>query len=188
MRRETEAVGQDSFLDVVANIVGILIILVMVAGMRMANASVEATPSADFEEAKRKLEESMRTELALKEEALDLAKRIESTVGGAEEQQALRDLLARRLAEWQSRIAERKKTLDTQSQEAFNLNRDLDEARRLLANLEKEATQLASAKKTPKVIQSHCTPLSRIVSGPEVHFASPADGFRTYRWKTCCAN
>jgi hypothetical protein len=170
MRRETEAVGQDSFLDVVANIVGILIILVMVAGMRMANASMEATPTPDFEEARRKLEQSLRTENVLKDETLDLAERIKSTAVGAEEQQALRDMLARRQVEWERRIAERKKMLGAQAQEAFDLNRDLDEAKRLLGRLQSEATQLASAKKAPTILKSHCTPMSRIVSGPEAHF------------------
>lgn len=170
MIRDTEAVGQDSFLDVVANIVGILIILVMVAGMRMANASVEATPMPELEEAKRKLEESLRTENSLKEETLDLAERIKTTGMGAQEQQMLRDALARHIAEWERRIAERKKSLDSQAREAFDLNKELDDAKRLLARLESEATQLAATEKVPKVIESHCTPLSQIVSGPEAHF------------------
>ena len=42
----TEAVGSDSFLDVVTNIVGILIILVMVVGMRTKNAPVETEDDA----------------------------------------------------------------------------------------------------------------------------------------------
>ena len=33
--------GQDSFLDVVSNLVGVLIILIMVAGARVRNASAE---------------------------------------------------------------------------------------------------------------------------------------------------
>ena len=42
-RRETsqQAVGDDSFLDIVANIVGILIILIVVAGVRASRAPVE---------------------------------------------------------------------------------------------------------------------------------------------------
>ena len=41
-RPQTEAPGQDSFLDVVANLVGILIILVMVVGARAKDAWVES--------------------------------------------------------------------------------------------------------------------------------------------------
>ena len=36
--------GQDSFLDIVANLVGILIILVMVVGVRAKDALLEAAP------------------------------------------------------------------------------------------------------------------------------------------------
>ena len=41
-RRREEAPGQDSFLDVVANLVGILIILVMVVGLKTRDALVQA--------------------------------------------------------------------------------------------------------------------------------------------------
>ncbi|MEO8494622.1 MAG: hypothetical protein ABI614_06105, partial [Planctomycetota bacterium] len=46
-----EAPGQDSFLDVVANLVGILIILVMVIGVRAKDAILDAAPVAAKEEA-----------------------------------------------------------------------------------------------------------------------------------------
>jgi DNA repair exonuclease SbcCD ATPase subunit len=170
MNREPESVGQDSFLDVVANIVGILIILVMVAGMRMASASVETAIPAQIQEATRKLEQSVETERALREEVLDLARRIQSTAAGAEEQQALRDALARHLAEWERRIEEKRALLDVNSRETFDVNRELEEMKRLLASLESEAAQLAATEKPPVVIRSHCTPLSQIVSGPEAHF------------------
>ncbi|HEY2882468.1 MAG TPA: hypothetical protein VGJ15_08545, partial [Pirellulales bacterium] len=46
-----ESAGQDSFLDVTTNIVGILIILVMVAGMRAQNPVVTTTaPEPNTEE------------------------------------------------------------------------------------------------------------------------------------------
>ena len=45
--KEEAASGHDSFLDIVANIVGILIILVMVVGVRARNAPVQASPVAD---------------------------------------------------------------------------------------------------------------------------------------------
>ena len=44
-RRPEIDIGSDSFLDIIANIVGILIILIVVAGLRVSNASVaEVTP------------------------------------------------------------------------------------------------------------------------------------------------
>lgn len=49
MRRKTpdpsEGPGQDSFLDIVANLVGILIILIMVIGARATDAMVEVVPA-----------------------------------------------------------------------------------------------------------------------------------------------
>ena len=42
-----EGPGQDSFLDIVANLVGILIILVMVVGVRAKDAMVQAETEAN---------------------------------------------------------------------------------------------------------------------------------------------
>ena len=41
-RNQVEAPGQDSFLDVVANLVGIILILIMVVGTQVKNAYVAA--------------------------------------------------------------------------------------------------------------------------------------------------
>ena len=43
---DTSSAGQDSFLDVVTNIVGILIILVMVVGARVQQVVLTAVPQA----------------------------------------------------------------------------------------------------------------------------------------------
>ena len=43
---EISSAGQDSFLDVVTNIVGILIILVMVVGGRVGQMGLNAVPAA----------------------------------------------------------------------------------------------------------------------------------------------
>ena len=48
-RTLNDAPGQDSFLDIVANLVGILIILVMVIGARATDAMVEAAPDRTVE-------------------------------------------------------------------------------------------------------------------------------------------
>jgi hypothetical protein len=44
---EISSAGQDSFLDVVTNIVGILIILVMVVGGRVGQIGLDAVPKAN---------------------------------------------------------------------------------------------------------------------------------------------
>ena len=53
--------GQDSFLDVVSNLVGVLIILVMVAGARVRNATTEVFSEADASEISATVEESDAT-------------------------------------------------------------------------------------------------------------------------------
>jgi len=46
------AIGSDSFLDIIANFVGILIILIVIAGLRVSNSPISlniATPRTDAE-------------------------------------------------------------------------------------------------------------------------------------------
>ena len=48
MKTETENIGQDSFLDIVANLVGILIILIMVVGAHAQSQWTHAQPNEDI--------------------------------------------------------------------------------------------------------------------------------------------
>ena len=48
--REEQPFGSDSFLDVIANIVGILIILIVIVGMKVANQAIETPEPVVAEE------------------------------------------------------------------------------------------------------------------------------------------
>ncbi|MBQ2684034.1 MAG: hypothetical protein IJG02_09170 [Thermoguttaceae bacterium] len=68
---ESPGAGEDSFLDIVSNMVGILIILVMIAGFRLGRAVPEEEPRADREEpsaAARQEETARQEEIARKKE------------------------------------------------------------------------------------------------------------------------
>ena len=98
MRRTTnqdsDGFGSDSFLDVVANIVGILIILVMVAGVRVGKASLEAASRPpDRSAAARELERLKSQAVSVESELRSLAAQADSVrlaaAQGARERGAL---------------------------------------------------------------------------------------------------
>ena len=65
-RRDISDAGQDSFLDIVANIVGILIILVMVMGVRAKNAPIRlSVPSPQRQVAEHELQRELAAEQSL---------------------------------------------------------------------------------------------------------------------------
>jgi hypothetical protein len=173
-KQETEAAGSDSFLDVVTNIVGILIILAMVVGIRIKHGPAQPAESNwDEAEAKEKVDR-------LQAEASSLERNIHKTEGQisdlAEAAKGLyqqRGTFAYLIAEHERELNAARKTLDDQTREAFDLRRAQAKAELDLKRLEQEAADAQSAAQNanrPIKIQSRPTPISHTVFGDEVHF------------------
>ncbi len=168
-RQDAEAIGSDSFLDVVTNIVGILIILVMVVGIRVKNT----TPSDAIDD------EGMRREVAqLTDEAESLERDVQRLEGLVQQvtfsSQAKfqeRATMAYVLAESERELEETKKSLDAEKQASFDVRRDVAAAQAELKKLAEAKTEAAKPKKRPPVqIKSYPTPISKTVFGHEIHF------------------
>jgi hypothetical protein len=82
---DISSAGQDSFLDVVTNIVGILIILVMVVGGRVQKIVLTATPQARAKaaELERELEELDQSAALIESEVADLAEQARTVATAA---------------------------------------------------------------------------------------------------------
>ena len=164
-----DAPGQDSFLDIVANIVGILIILVMVVGARAAHAPGKA-PSADDDAADGALARarahvlSLVTDVdALRQQSLLVRRDV--TVKRLE-----RERLNTIVVAAEDELAMRRETLDTDTRRDYDLRRGLADARADLARLTKERIAVVSSAPETVTIESLPTPLSKTVDGNEVHF------------------
>jgi len=172
-RQSEETPGHDSFLDIVANIVGILIILVLLVGVRVKNAPVTlsaASPVDDSAERVAELEERMAVEAALQQEMLAVDAEAERLRRETAAHKQARDVLATIAAAAEEDIRRRRAELDEQAQRDFDLRRRLAESQRKLALVEQQRVQLDASPKSTKVIENRSTPLSRTVEGPEVHF------------------
>lgn len=169
LRNDAEAPGHDSFLDIVANMVGILIILVMVVGMRVKNAPVAAIPGPAAE-AVSELQEDRAVEESLRGDAFRAADAIRNLQREERVQRRRRDALALMASALQRKIQSRRDQMDAHRQALFELKRELSEARRRLEPLERQRIQAENARPEPIVIQSYPTPLSQTVNGREAHF------------------
>ena len=174
-REDIPEAGQDSFLDIVANIVGILIILVIVTGLRVRNATVKAAS----------VDESVQTEVAsleqdraaassLRQEVLESAAQIRDLTRERMLRQEERNLLATVVAAWEHKIRSHRDQLDAAAQETYDLRLELTDAK---AQLETTRLKRAAAEATqhpegtrPTRIESYPTPLSKRVDGQEAHF------------------
>lgn len=183
--------GEDSFLDIVANIVGILIILVMVVGVRASQGSLLASPEVET-----KVQEVSHdtAEVVLEPTRTEVAEEVDESNSDAEEVAQLRREISfadRKNAEQASRtfaviqertlleaerqklvdmqalheqdLAERRAQLDGRKQEQFDVQKDLLRAKIELQKLTEQQYALVGQEEESEEIVCMPTPLAKEV-------------------------
>ena len=173
-RQTTDAPGQDSFLDIVANLVGILIILVMVIGVRARDALVEAAVAGNLKGVETKPPVDLETPgLAVGPIEADVYA-IQIKIDAVRRETATRYLYRSKLYTLKTAVThqlnQRHRQLDTAQAEAFALHRSLDDAGGELRDLTRMRQAIENQTAPPVVIEHQPTPLAKTVFGKEVHF------------------
>jgi hypothetical protein len=169
IKQDAEAIGSDSFLDVVTNTVGILIVLVMVVGIRAKNLPV-VLPSDDAE-GKRRVAELAGEAEALERDVVRMEREVQAVTFSAQAKYQERGTFAYLLAEHERELDAAKKTLGGENQASFDVRRALSAAEAELKKLGDTKAEVEKPKKrTPITIKSYPTPISHTVYGKEVHF------------------
>jgi len=168
--QQSASAGHDSFLDIVTNMVGILIVLVMVVGLRIRNAPVRADEDEASRAAATELARKLDTERTLRDDVLKMRTETRRLQSEAALRDTQRLLAARLVAQLEERLADQRRQRDAAGREEFDLSVALASARETLEELREQVAQAESARQEPEVIESYPTALSRIVDGPEVHF------------------
>ena len=163
--------GSDSFLDVMANMVGILIVLVMVALMRAGE--VTQAPAEHDKKAVAEIKSMAQESTNLETEVRRTAREIETLDRATTQRRTERDTLAMAVAERERDLEEERHKLDDKAQAAYDL-------RVALSNAESELLRIRSALQhvdenakptiTTQKIETFPTPISRTVTGQEIHF------------------
>ena len=177
---EIELGGQDSFLDLVSNIVGILIILVMVAGVRSQFTSVNASDPPELLANAQMLEnlETLFEEMQTKEEtAMQLRENIDDLQMQSEiiaeqvrrqtmEHNALFELMVSAQAAMDFAAEEMSQAV----KEKFEYQRRLMETNARLEQIDREKTHFRQIRPQATVLENIPTPLSRTVGDErEIH-------------------
>ncbi|HUY32657.1 MAG TPA: hypothetical protein VMV69_07725 [Pirellulales bacterium] len=169
--QDAHAFGSDSFLDVVTNMVGILIVLVMVVGVRIKHApdAPAPTPSVAPEEIQR-----LETEAeAVERNVVSIESQIAQVGAATQALFAERGTLAMLVEERERELAQARGSLDQSKRTAFDMGRARAAAEQELARLESGLREAAAAEKRTKRsvrIKNYPTPLSQTVLGDEAHF------------------
>jgi hypothetical protein len=174
-RAEVEAdqmPGQDSFLDVVTNIVGVLILLVLVVGLRTSH-SVRDAPTVADRAAREQGEQEYRTvynrALSTERNVRELVQR----VGNARHESAFREeersWLGMAIASGEKEIEERRARLSTEGQRDFDVRQKLALAQATLDDLTRQQVALLAHEPNDEQIECQPTPMAKTVVGTEVH-------------------
>lgn len=167
---EEIAAGHDSFLDVVTNMVGILIVLALVVGLRIKHAPVALAPSREMLAAAEEIEKDRASEQSLRSDVAQTVGQIESIAREAALRGQERDWLAAAVASLEEELRARREGLDGPAREDFDLRRTFSEAQATLEGLRRERAQVKATPGQTVVVKSYPTPLARMVTGEEAHF------------------
>ncbi|MGL6197063.1 MAG: hypothetical protein ACRC2T_19805 [Thermoguttaceae bacterium] len=180
---EMEA-GQDSFLDIVSNIVGILVILVMVAGVRAKNSPTHQTTDSSItvensenntapEDIKTAIEnyaEKSNNFAELQNEVNVIGNEIERfqmlTSSRARERTELLSLIAAMRTEYELAT----ENLSGSEQESLKLKDQIREADEKLAQIDRNIQWLHQNRPQATVLENRPTPLTKQVNDTEAHF------------------
>ncbi len=163
--------GQDSFLDIVANIVGILIILGIVVGIRARREPVHiAFPSAEIASLEEAAEKKQAEVARLRRELGRLHEAYAALEISRAQQQAFRDRLAVEVAALEKLLQTQGEALAKEQAEIASLqlerNRKLQELLELQtqkALLERDQTEIIE-------VQHYPAPIAKLVDANEIHF------------------
>jgi len=164
--------GQDSFLDVLTNLVGILVILVMLVGLRAAKAPVPLPEglSPEEEKALSELAAEQAKVQSLRADVLRLAGQIQEVQQAIALRNRERVVLATAAAAARQELQSQQAALDAQTRRQFELRRAVSEAQAELDHWTKVLQQPIAPAEHVELIQHQPTPLSRTVDQYEAHF------------------
>ncbi|NOY41742.1 MAG: hypothetical protein GXP26_07900 [Planctomycetes bacterium] len=180
--------SQDSFLDVIANVVGVLIILVMLVGVRASQRLLVAdTPPADpsikvqqtdFQNAnlihdmaalREELDQAKKQVFTSQSEIQKVAAQVIRINHEASQQDQQRNELVMHRALIEEDLENRRGKLDSKSQREFDVQRQLIDSQIKLEELTREQMALIAAPSTTEEIESVPTPLAKTVEDAAIH-------------------
>lgn len=168
VQENTEAVNPDSFLDIVASVVSIMIIMVVMEGTRIKNTPVTAAIPSD--PATTELEKEVREEQTMQGDIQKAVQSINQLKQEAAEKCLQRDILITAVSVLEQKVESHRRELDEEKRQQFDLARNLSDAKLQLTQLEQARQQVETTESAPTVVENYPTPISRLVDSNEAHF------------------
>jgi len=181
-RNEDAAIGEDAFLDTIANLVGILIILVVIVGSRSHATAKIAVEN----ELKQKVDKMESPAAKTKNLDQDLQKQAEE-LHNYDLEVAYRDAERRAIMD---RVTMAEKLVDDELQnieqtvkDRIETDQELSELEKQLANLLGQTGDIQSLEQNTAVLQHLPTPMAKTVFGKELHIMMRGNMVSVIPWE-----
>jgi hypothetical protein len=172
----TESPSYDSFLDIVANLIGILVILIMVVGVRAKDAFVSAASAEPvvaqevIEPERIDVETPAREAASVEDDINRINRAMQQVEHEAEIRRKSRDTTYAMLTSLEQEIEQEKTKLDQSQRAAIELGANVQQASAYLDQLDAQRQALENESTAPEVLPHVPTPLAKTVFGREEHF------------------
>jgi hypothetical protein len=167
---ESEPVNADSFLDIVASVVSIMIIMVLMVGLRIKNGPAELPPDNPAAKATGDLAAKLCSEQSLSSDILKCTDKIQQLQQEAVLRQRHRDAMALEVAALERRLDPNHSPTGSPTPEQIELERKVSEAKMQLEQLTRQWVTAETAPAEVVQLTSYPTPLSQRVEGAELEF------------------
>ena len=167
-RGSAEPPGHDSFLDIVANLVGILVILIIVIGAQAADAMIERQETVDPESID--VQGPQQAAASLESDIHALAKRLARQQLEIAYRQKERERMHFALTALEQGLQEKRSQLSQSQREQVELQEELRMAEDRLLQIEQAKLSVQNAQPSTKILEHLPTPMAKTVFGQELHF------------------
>ncbi len=166
---QEEAVNADSFLDIVASVVSVMIIMVMMTGLKIKNTPLEAQPTSEVARAGGDLLQKQHEEQTLRGDVEKIAAEMEQVQTQTAKRTRERDILVLATTGLDQQLRGARQAAQ-QAPPDGQVAAKVIEARNRLEILNRQREAIEKSPPQSVEIESFTTPLGRTVDGRELHF------------------
>jgi hypothetical protein len=167
-RNDETTIGEDAFLDTIANLVGILIILVVIVGSRSyatAKIAVEKELASQVDRLESPLDKSKNLDQDLQRQFDKLHGYENEILYRDSERMAIMD----RVTVAEKIVEEELGKIDQSARELIETEQEMSDLEKQLANLLQQQGDVQSIEQSTAILQHLPTPMAKTVFGREIH-------------------
>jgi hypothetical protein len=169
IEEQEEAVNADSFLDIVASVVSVMIIMVVMTGLKIKNSAIEVLSTSGVVQANGDLVQKREEEKTLRGDVERIAAEMGQIQAQTAKRERERDILALAVTGLDQQLRGARQTAAQAAPDERVAAKVIDARNRLeILNRQREAIEKLPTQSVQ--IESFTTPLGRTVDGREVHF------------------